>query len=155
MPKPTIYTGTFIHTPLLGELEVLENKAIFVDENGTIVLIAQLNDDWAQNGGLGTKGAHSVTMEEIFGWVKGLDDSITPISREEKWQIVNNLPISRGRRRWWFPGFIGRCVFGSFVLVVFVQSMCNSFWSIYFLREIDRGGVVIIFSSLAILLCNS
>ncbi|KAL9639074.1 MAG: hypothetical protein Q9164_001171 [Protoblastenia rupestris] len=39
MIKPTVYTGTFIHTPSLGGLEVLANKAVGVDKDGVIRFI--------------------------------------------------------------------------------------------------------------------
>ena len=79
MPKRQIFTGTFIHTPNLGELEVLENKAVFV-EDGVIVRIAEerevgesaLREGWEVVGLGGGKGG------------KG-----------------------KGECRWWFPGFVG------------------------------------------------
>ena len=45
MPASATYTGTFIHTPSLGKLEVLENKKVFVDERGVITAIEDLRDE--------------------------------------------------------------------------------------------------------------
>ena len=44
MPHPATYTGTFIHTPTLGKLEVLENKRVSIDGRGFIVSIEDLDD---------------------------------------------------------------------------------------------------------------
>lgn len=49
MPIPplqkTIYTGTFISTPSLGSLRVLENHAVGVDENGVIKFICKIGTE--------------------------------------------------------------------------------------------------------------
>ena len=50
MPKPlppTIYTGTFISTPVLNSLQVLEKHAIGVDEEGMIRFICR-EGDWEE-----------------------------------------------------------------------------------------------------------
>ncbi|CCX08320.1 hypothetical protein FPQ18DRAFT_320122 [Pyronema domesticum] len=39
MGRRTIFTGTFVHTPTSNDLQILENAAVFVDENGKIVHI--------------------------------------------------------------------------------------------------------------------
>ena len=45
MPVPATYTGTFIHTPSLGKLVVLENKKVSVDGRGVIIAIEDLDDE--------------------------------------------------------------------------------------------------------------
>ena len=76
--KPTLYTGTFIHTPTLGSMEVLENAAIVVDEKGVIVRVLK-----------------DLSQDELEG----------ELAKEgEKGDIFEG---SRGRGKWWFPGFVG------------------------------------------------
>lgn len=94
---PTIYTGTFIHTPHLNELEVLENHAIFVDEKGVIVRIVKLSDDEGENA---ETIVRALARELGGGWEQG-------------WTVVRNEAVSGGRRRWWCPGFVGRYVSAS------------------------------------------
>lgn len=77
--RKTIYTGTFISSPSLsvGELSVLENKALGVDESGVVVWI----EDW--DGGIGGDGEEVVRDGEV-------------------WRVLR-----AGRNEWWFPGFVG------------------------------------------------
>lgn len=83
--KRTIYTGTFIHTPTPGYLEIIENGAIGVDENGIIIFVVKLLEN------------HQVKVvakrvAETYGWDHGADV----------------VACGHGRSSFWFPGFVGR-----------------------------------------------
>jgi guanine deaminase len=43
--KYSVYLGTFIHSKSLGEVEILHDNAIYVNEQGRIVVIAKGVDD--------------------------------------------------------------------------------------------------------------
>ncbi|KAL8770131.1 MAG: hypothetical protein Q9194_005257 [Teloschistes cf. exilis] len=81
--KRTIYTGTFIHTPSPGYLEIIENGAIGVDEDGIIIFIVKLLENHHVK-----KVAKRVA--ETYGWDHGVD-------------VVASV---QGRSTFWFPGFI-------------------------------------------------
>ena len=81
MSRPTIYTGTFIHTPTLGSLEVLENAAIFVDGKGVIVSI-----------------------------LKDLGSGELEKKRAEKGEEWGVFEEGIGEGKWWCPGFVGEFV---------------------------------------------
>lgn len=83
MPKRQIFSGTFVHTPSLGELEVLEDKAVFV-EDGVIVKIED----------------ESVVGEFKEGGDEGWEVVRLGYSGDRKGKGV-------GECRWWFPGFVG------------------------------------------------
>lgn len=79
-PRRTIYYGTFIHNASLTELEILENAAIGVDENGNIAFVEKNRTD-----------------------VADLDQ----IVEERGW---TEYDVARGDGegwRFWFPGFVG------------------------------------------------
>ncbi|KAL9583018.1 MAG: hypothetical protein Q9212_002964 [Teloschistes hypoglaucus] len=80
--KRTIYTGTFIHTPTLGNLEIIENSAIGVDENGIIRFIEELSEDRS----VGPAAKH---IAQEHGW----DDGVNVVTYE-------------CRSSFWFPGFV-------------------------------------------------
>lgn len=84
--KPTVYTGTFIHTPTLGALEVLRNAAVAVDEHGVIVSII--------------KDVSMQDLEEKFG-AKGKGEG------DGKWWEVCDLAGKGEGAKWWCPGFVG------------------------------------------------
>ena len=84
-PSPlqkTIYTGTFISTPTLDSLSVLENHAIGVDEEGVIKFICKIG---TEKDGVKEWMNHSGWKVEEVRWVEGGD----------------------GGDSWWFPGFVG------------------------------------------------
>ena len=77
----TVYTGTFIHSTSLTDLEVLENTIVGVNGNGIIEFLEQ-----------GMQEADVQDMvEEKYGW-KGME-------------IVKGDIAGRG---FWFPGFVGK-----------------------------------------------
>ncbi len=82
MPTPdlpkTVYTGTFISTPTLGELRVLERHAVGVDEEGVIRFVCALGKELGEQVGL-------------LGW------------EMEEVRVVEG----GGEGSWWFPGFVG------------------------------------------------
>ena len=80
--RKTLYVGTFIHTPSLGHLEVLENAVVGVDEDGAIAFIKRGVDP--EDGLLGILGNN--------GW----DDA----------EVVRCEGSERGIG-WFFPGFVG------------------------------------------------
>ena len=95
MIKPTVYTGTFIHTPSLGGLEVLANKAVGVDKDGVIRFIEdcpEANDD--KIAFIETIFQHMGLQVEDFG----------------EWEYVRGRSGKRVER-WWFPGFVGEIYF--------------------------------------------
>lgn len=75
--KKAIYTGTFIHSKSLGEVEFLHETAILVDEAGKIVAVKPF------------AGSHDALLAEV-GWVPG--------EVEVK---------ACGKEQFFFPGFIG------------------------------------------------
>ena len=80
-PIRRIFTGTFVHTPELGELEVLEDKAVFVEDGGIVRIVDE------------REVSESASRE---GWeVVGLGDGKGGKGKE------------KGECRWWFPGFVG------------------------------------------------
>lgn len=82
--RPTIYTGTFIHCPSLDTLEVLEDGAVGVDEDGTIVFV----ENGLPRGMIEERARH-------WGWGDiGMG-----------WDLVSHVVDGKG---WWFPGFVGR-----------------------------------------------
>ena len=94
---PTIYVGTFIHTPSLGELEILENSIIRVDASGIIV-------------GIQKNVLPSVDEREKDPKWEGCINRLT-----EDWELIQNtkeeVRVERGRldgSGWWCPGFVGR-----------------------------------------------
>lgn len=94
-----IFTGTFVHTPKLGELEVLENTAVYVS-GGVIVRISPSVD--AEGNDLLRKD-----VEEI-GWRWEDVDVVEPGGGKE---------MGRKKRcRWWFPGFVGEYKYSSHFL---------------------------------------
>lgn len=100
--KPTIYIGTFVHTPRLNELEALPYTAVFVDANGVIVKIEGLPE----------------------GYQRGLDRWVTTLvdganageGKKAEWDVVrfderDGAPREEKgveKRRWIFPGFVGQ-----------------------------------------------
>ena len=92
---PTLYTGTFISTPSLSSsLQVLENYAVGVDEEGVIRLVCTLGVE---------TGFQVVKEVEMLGWDL------------EECKIVEG---GKEGNSWWFPGFVGRWEFFSFFLFV-------------------------------------
>lgn len=85
--SPTIYTGTFIHTPTLGSLDILRNAAVAVDEHGVIVSVRRDLD------------------------LRELDDKESLVAGVErgdeggKWEVF--VGGGGGSGRWWCPGFVG------------------------------------------------
>ena len=95
-PKRTLYVGNFVWTPSLGQLKVLENAAVGVDENGIIAfIIADMDIDSQPDGWEScSPQLQSILREAVAkcGW-KGND-----------WDLMIR---SRNGLEWWFPGFVG------------------------------------------------
>lgn len=122
--KRTIYTGTFISTPTPTTLEVLENHAIAVDENG--VITHQIA--FPAGGGLQGEG-YGPGYDDVVGWAErnwGLEGG---------WEWVRvGEGVGRG---WWFPGFVGEWDFCWFVFV-FVYLFFIFFIFAFFLLLLER-----------------
>lgn len=101
--SPTVYTGTFIHTPTLGAVEVLRNAAIGVNEHGVIVSIMQDLSPEDLKKGVVAEGEKS----------------------EGRWKVSDLGAVGEGK--WWFPGFVGESGLLLFRIVIFVL-----FSSLYF-----------------------
>ncbi|KAL8726612.1 MAG: hypothetical protein Q9181_005982 [Wetmoreana brouardii] len=89
IPPPSnrkIYTGTFIHTPRLGELEVLERAAVGVNENGII--------EWIDEG---LDNNHEFYLRRVIASMYGWD-----LGDEE----VEVVCCAGGMLGFWFPGFV-------------------------------------------------
>ena len=92
----TLYVGNFVWTPSLGQLKVLENAAVGVDNGGIIAFILEdvdidpQPDDWESC----SPQLRSMLTEAVakYGW-KG-----------EDWDCMIR---SRNGLEWWFPGFVG------------------------------------------------
>lgn len=89
----TLYVGNFLWTPSLGQLQVLENAVIGVDENGIIAFILEGGEDEPLEP---ARGSGDVQLRFTFlekvrrhGWKDG------------EWDCVV------GGKGWWFPGFVG------------------------------------------------
>ena len=81
---PTIYTGTFIHTPTLGSLEILRNAAVAVDEHGVIVSIKRDLD--------------SSEMKNKKSLVAGVER----VDEDAKWEVFGGGGSGSGSGRWWW-----------------------------------------------------
>lgn len=89
----TTYYGTFVHTPELGNLEILPHSAIGVDKLGTIVfVVTDINDNSIDN-------LKQITLSNLL-----LNSDITNpnISLEE----IEIVDISDNENKFFFPGFI-------------------------------------------------
>ncbi len=102
MPRASyksIYTGTFISTPSLDSLRVLENHAIGVDENGVIRHVAPLPPLNSEDEDPLISVCH---VARSWGWgMRPCGDG----DGEREWTWVEG---GNGRSSWWFPGFIGK-----------------------------------------------
>ena len=104
--KPTVYTGTFLHTPALCQLEVLQNAAIGVDEHGVIAFIHK--DLHSENLSSDEKVLSSV---QSLGWGEQCKDEEGIAARSHpSWRCVEG---NRDATEWFFPGFIGTSISGS------------------------------------------
>lgn len=83
--KYTGYYGTFVHTPQLGKLEVLNRTLVGVDTNGTIDFIIPIN----------SKDADIKELILKHSSIKGLNENDVEI-----------VDISNEETRFFFPGFI-------------------------------------------------
>ncbi|KAG0676931.1 hypothetical protein C6P40_001163 [Pichia californica] len=83
----TVYYGTFAHTPILGELDILAFTAIGVDQDGTIdFIVPKITDNSISN-------LISITLE----------NSTCKNLIKEDIKIIN---ISDDENKFFFPGFI-------------------------------------------------
>ena len=70
--QKTIYTGTFIHTPSLTHLKILENTAVGVDEDGIIAFIERL-DDLYSGGSMADVLRRRLGGEVGMVWAEGVE----------------------------------------------------------------------------------
>lgn len=94
--RPIVYAGNFLWTPALGQLKIIEDGAIGVDENGVIIFIL---DDVKTELRVVTKspglGVSRVKLREEVAR-HGLKDG--------EWDLVEG---GSDGLDWWFPGFVG------------------------------------------------
>ncbi len=94
--KRILYIGNFLWTPSLGQLKVLENAVIGVDENGTIA--------FALKGG----GDEPIEPAQVSGDVQLRCPFLEKVRqhgwKDGEWDWVVG---GKGGTGWWFPGFIG------------------------------------------------
>ena len=105
--KRTIYTGTFLSAPSLGKLDIVEDAAVGVDENGIIVFILKE-----------VAGAFPVEIREgrEVEWERDLREKVRKLgwgtqsgadsgeSEDQGWEWVKGRRDGMG---WYFPGFVG------------------------------------------------
>lgn len=91
----TIYTGTFIYTPILGSLSISEHRAIGVDEEGVIRHITDLSPGERQHerNDMANEAKRVKAVAVKWGW------------GETGWKWVVG---GQDGRSWWFPGFVGK-----------------------------------------------
>ena len=100
--QKTIYTGTFISTPTLGSLQVLERHAVGVDEEGVIRFVCEI-----ETGDYGPGLLMDVEeWIEVVGW---------------KMEEVRWVKGGNGGDSWWFPGFVGELEILLFFLALFLR----------------------------------
>lgn len=97
---PTIYVGTFIHTPSLGELEVLEKALVCVDSEG---VIAQIHKD---DGNVYSEISGTAARDDGFPnqYLERLTTDWGVPLEDVKW-VLGRTDGSA----WWTPGFVGEC----------------------------------------------
>ena len=78
--RPTVYSGTFLHSTSLGTVEVIENSIVGVDEHGVIQFVER-------------------DVSE--------DDLATLVNEKHGWGKIRVVRGRRNGRCFWFPGFIG------------------------------------------------
>lgn len=88
--KRRIYAGTFIHTPTLGELCVLEDARVGVNEEGVI--------EWIERRKQGKEPGGEDGAEELVEGRKWGDGEMETVE-------VEGGDDGYG---WYFPGFVGR-----------------------------------------------
>lgn len=103
--KKRIYTGTFIHTPTLGSLSVLENTSVGVNEDGVIEWVERSErskrsiEISGDGGGGGSKHGEGGSKERVLEGKKWEDEVMEAVEVEgfddDGWG-------------WYFPGFVGR-----------------------------------------------
>lgn len=120
MSKPAVYLGTFIHSKSLTEIDILNDAAIFVDEQGKIVAIEKD--------------------------IKDVDGALS-VCPKLGWETDEVIARACGREQFFFPGFIGlslkanishRCDF-EVQLLTYIRythpckpvSQCWNLWQIY------------------------
>ena len=106
--KKTVYTGTFISTPSLGSLKVLEDAAIGVDEAGVIRYIEpNLEIDPERS----EEKYESAVCEVVRGW--GWDwSAVEWVKGPGEGNGKGGLGVrgGGGGKGWFFPGFVGEFV---------------------------------------------
>lgn len=95
-----VYTGTFISTPSLGSLKILEDAAIGVDEAGIIRHVEpKLEVDSESN----DEKYETAVSEVVEGW--GWDGGSVEWVRGP-----GDGEVTGGGKGWFFPGFVGEFI---------------------------------------------
>ena len=115
--RPTVYSGNFLWTPALGQLEVRENTAVGVNSDGVIAFVLDTSNKEARSSARWEQNVLLKSEVEKQGWMKG------------EWELIDH---GNNAMKWWFPGFIGT----SADLVAFPFSLSNLYWSSYFQRRL-------------------
>lgn len=126
--RRTVYTGTLIDTPILGELRVRQHAIVGVDERGCIAFLDDMGDEpgdeeeekvrrvvggWGWESNTGT--AENEDVQQEWDWVRGEEGA------------------------WWFPGFVGELK-----LLVFLcggTGGCFFFGQFHFYRRVFKERV--------------
>ena len=106
--KKTVYTGTFISTPSLGSLKVLEDAAIGVDEAG---IIRYIESNLELDPELSEEKYESALCELVRGW--GWDwRAVERVRETGEGKVKGGIGVKGGGggKGWFFPGFIGEFV---------------------------------------------
>lgn len=113
--RKTVYTGTFISTPTLGSLKILEDAAVGVDEAGIIRYVeTDLELDKDGDG----EGYESAVGEVVrgWGWDWGAVEWVRGLGEGEGKGVRGGRGGGGGGKGWFFPGFVGEFIL-SFVWV--------------------------------------
>ena len=107
--RRTVYTGTFLHTPALGQLEILENAVIGVNEHGVIAFIHKglpsRYTDPSDNSSQASLGDELRSKLESVEWGEQDESGEGDSARNSRgWKWFNGSMDGNG---WFFPGFIG------------------------------------------------
>lgn len=104
--RRTVYTGTFLHTPSLGYLEVLRNAVIGVNEHGVIAFIEKGFEDLNLDEKSSEASFESAVRSKVrsLGWGEQCKNEEGISKRHHPdWRWVKGRTDGTG---WFFPGFI-------------------------------------------------